>query len=380
VNVLPIAIHAALALGLSQGLVLCWQLWRLRHRNPLGYGHLLVALVAVMAVLVEQWLVYAGMWRPWPHLIRATVWMPFLFGPGLWLFVCSLRHPGWRWRDAWHYLPAALSLLWFLPFLLQSGADKRAFVEGTRSIPLESTLFGLAKAISLFAYVIAIRWRLRRGFGGGKDKLRRRFSLATSVFLVFLSLLWLQFVAEHVWGDLGLPSDVVAAIGLAAFFYVASLIAVAYWRDFALSLVPDPGHKQPDAKTTGSTSSPREGLLDAESTGTLYLQVLAQVKAEATYRQAGLKVDELAEKTGLPAHYLSYVINAGSGQNIQAWLNHLRVEEARVALLAADAPSVLEIGLAAGFNSKASFNRAFKTVTGLSPSQYRAANTSQIAN
>jgi AraC-like DNA-binding protein len=380
VNVLPIAIHAALALGLSQGLVLCWQLWRLRHRNPVGYGHLLVALMAVLAVLVEQWLVYAGMWRTWPHLIRATVWMPFLFGPGLWLFVCSLQRPEWRWRDAWHYLPAALSLLWFTPFLLQSGADKLAFVEGTRSIPLESTLFGLAKAISLFAYVIAIRWRLRRRLGGGPDKLRRRFALATGVFLVFLSVLWLQFVAEHVWGELGLPSDVVAAIGLGAFFYAASLIAVAYWRDFALSLAPDPGRGQTTAETSESRPGPREGLLDAESTGTLYRQVLAQVKAEATYRHAGLKVDDLAGKTGLPAHYLSYVINAESGQNIQAWLNNLRVEEARAALLAPDGPSVLEIGLAAGFNSKASFNRAFKAMTGLSPSQYRSANTSQIAN
>ena len=389
-NVFPIAIHAALALGLSQGLVLCWQLWRLRHRNPAGYGHLLVALLAVLAVLVEQWLVYAGMWRPWPHLIRATVWMPFLFGPGLWLFVCSLQRPGWRWRDAWHYLPAALGLLWFLPFLLESGADKRAFVEGTRSIPLESTVFGLAKAMSLFAYVIAIRWRLRQRLGGGPDKLRRRFALATTLFLVFLTLLWLQFVAEHVWGDMGLPSDVVAAIGLAAFFYAASLIAVAYWRDFALSLAPDPDHHPPavdsDADVAEATrgiapdTRPREGLLDAESTGSLYRQVLAQVKAQATYRQAGLKIDDLAEKTGLPAHYLSYVINAESGQNIQTWLNQLRVEDARLALLASDGPSVLEIGLAAGFNSKASFNRAFKAMTGLSPSQYRAANTSQIAN
>ncbi len=376
-------IHALLALGLGQGLFLCLQLWRLRQRNPFGYGHLLIALGAVLAVLVEQWLVYAGLWRQWPHLLRATVWMPFLFGPGLWLFVVSLQRPRGRWRDALHYLPALIGLGWFLPFLLQSGADKLAFVAGTHSIPLESSVFGLAKAVSLFAYVIAIRLRLRQTAAGGEDRLRRRFARASSAFLVFLTGLWLLFVAEHRWSDLGLPSDVVAALGLGVFFYAASLIAVAHWRDFALSLAPSaqgPDGDQTDAETPPAAASRREGLLDADSTALLFQHVLSEVRSRGLFREPGLKVDELAGQLGLATHYLSYVINAESGQNVQAWLNGLRVEAAQQALRAAGDNSVLEIGLAAGFNSKASFNRAFKAATGRSPSDYRAAHRAQIAN
>lgn len=376
-------VHFLLALGLGQGLFLCLQLWRLRQRNPFGYGHLLIASGAVLAVLVEQWLVYAGLWRQWPHLLRATVWMPFLFGPGLWLFVVSLQRPRGRWRDALHYLPALICLGWFLPFLLQSGADKLAFVAGTHSIPLESSVFGLAKAVSLFAYVIAIRWRLHTTAAGGEDRLRRRFARAASAFLVFLTGLWLLFVAEHLWGDLGLPSDVVAALGLGVFFYAASLIAVAHWRDFALSLAPSsqgPESDQMDAVTPPAAASRREGLLDPDSTATLFLHVLSEVRSRALFREPGLKVDDLAQQLGLATHYLSYVINAESGHNVQAWLNGLRVEAAQQALCAAGDDSVLEIGLAAGFNSKASFNRAFKAATGKSPSDYRAAHRAQIAN
>lgn len=380
---IELLISALLALGLGQGLFLCAQLWRLRRRNPFGYGHLLVALVAVLAVLVEQWLVYAGLWRQWPHLLRATVWMPFLFGPGLWLFVQSLQRPTGRWRDALHYLPAMIGLLWFLPFLLQSGADKLAFVAGTHSIPLESSVFGLAKAVSLFAYVIAIRLRLRQTVAGGEDRLRRRFARASSTFLIFLTGLWLLFVAEHLWGDLGLPSDVVAALGLGVFFYAASLIAVAHWRDFALSLAPIaqiPETDQADAATPPAAASRREGLLDADSTATLFQHVLSEVRSRELFREPGLRVDDLAGQLGLATHYLSYVINAESGQNVQAWLNDLRVEAAQQALRAAGDDAVLEIGLAAGFNSKASFNRAFKAATGQSPSDYRAAHRAQIAN
>lgn len=382
-NAAELLIHALLALGLGQGLFLCLQLWRLRQRNPFGYGHLLIALGAVLAVLVEQWLVYAGLWRQWPHLLRATVWMPFLFGPGLWLFVVSLQRTRGRWRDALHYLPALIGLGWFLPFLLQSGADKLAFVAGTHSIPLESSVFGLAKAVSLFAYVIAIRLRLRQTAAGGEDRLRRRFARASSAFLVFLTGLWLLFVAEHLWGDLGLPSDVVAALGLGVFFYAASLIAVAHWRDFALSLAPvaqGPESDQADAATPPAAASRREGLLDPDSTATLFQHVISEVRSRALFREPGLKVDDLAGQLGLATHYLSYVINAESGQNVQAWLNGLRVEAAQQALRAAGDDSILDIGLAAGFNSKASFNRVFKAATGQSPSDYRAAHRAQIAN
>ncbi|HEX5757057.1 MAG TPA: helix-turn-helix domain-containing protein [Arenimonas sp.] len=383
-NAAELLIHALLALGLGQGLFLCLQLWRLRQRNPFGYGHLLIALGAVLAVLVEQWLVYAGLWRQWPHLLRATVWMPFLFGPGLWLFVVSLQRPRGRWRDSLHYLPALIGLGWFLPFLLQSGADKLAFVAGTHSIPLESSVFGLAKAVSLFAYVIAIRWRLRTTAAGGEDRLRRRFARASSAFLVFLTGLWLLFVAEHRWGDLGLPSDVVAALGLGVFFYAASLIAVAHWRDFALSLAPAAPTSAPEAqpvdKAAITAQSPREGLLDADSTATLFQHVVSEVRSRSLFREPALKIDDLAERLGLATHYLSYVINAESGQNVQAWLNSLRVEAAQQALRAAGDDSILDIGLAAGFNSKASFNRVFKAATGQSPSDYRAAHRAQIAN
>ncbi|MBD8528337.1 helix-turn-helix domain-containing protein [Pseudomarimonas arenosa] len=378
---MSLLIHLLLAVGFAQGLMLCWQLWRLRQRNPYGYLHLLIALSAVLLVLLEQWLVQAGAWRDWPHLLRATVWMPFLFGPGLWLFVRSLDSPRPRRIDWLHYLPALLALCWFLPFLLQSGAAKRDFVEHTVSIPLESTVFGLGKAVSMFAYLLALRCRLRRAAEG--DRLRRNFARATDVFLGFLVLLWLHFLFGHRWGEWGLPTDLIAALGLALFFYAASLIATSHWRDFALSLAPTtpPQDAAPaPAASTTSIVAAREPRLDGEQTAQLYPQVREEVLARGLFREPGLKVDQLADQLGLKTHYLSFLINAGSGRNVQAWLNGLRVEAAKQALSAGNADSILEIGLAAGFNSKASFNRAFKAATGQSPSEYAASATSQIRN
>ena len=54
------------------------------------------------------------------------------------------------------------------------------------------------------------------------------------------------------------------------------------------------------------------------------------------------------------------------------YINNLRVEEVirHFHLLKQKQYSLLGIAFDAGFNSKSTFNRAFKRVTGLSPSQY----------
>jgi len=56
------------------------------------------------------------------------------------------------------------------------------------------------------------------------------------------------------------------------------------------------------------------------------------------------------------------------------YINRLRVTESQRCLAdpAFDGQSILEIGLAAGFNSKAAYNAAFKRFSDTTPSQYRA--------
>jgi AraC-like DNA-binding protein len=52
-------------------------------------------------------------------------------------------------------------------------------------------------------------------------------------------------------------------------------------------------------------------------------------------------------------------------------INSYRVNEAKALLINEPQDTILDIAYAAGFNSKASFNRIFKKVTGMTPSEYR---------
>lgn len=87
-----------------------------------------------------------------------------------------------------------------------------------------------------------------------------------------------------------------------------------------------------------------------------------------------LNLTELSKMLHIPAAIISETINAGFEKNFNDFINSYRVtavqnmiQEGRQEQL-----SLLGIAYECGFNSKATFNRVFKKLTNLSPSQYVA--------
>lgn len=91
------------------------------------------------------------------------------------------------------------------------------------------------------------------------------------------------------------------------------------------------------------------------------------------YLDPDLNLHTLAKRLKVNSSYLSQAVNTRFGTGLTSLLNRLRVEEAcrRLHDPEHSQASVLEIGLGVGFNSKSSFNRAFKQHTGVTPGEYR---------
>jgi AraC-like DNA-binding protein len=98
------------------------------------------------------------------------------------------------------------------------------------------------------------------------------------------------------------------------------------------------------------------------------------MSVERIYRQEGLAIGALAARFDVPEYRLRQVINEGLGyRNFNAFLNHYRIADAKVALsdLAQREVPVLTIAMDAGFQSIGPFNRAFKAETGMTPTEFR---------
>jgi AraC-like DNA-binding protein len=84
-------------------------------------------------------------------------------------------------------------------------------------------------------------------------------------------------------------------------------------------------------------------------------------------------LSELAKKTGSSPHHVSQVINEKLGRNFFELLAWYRIEEAK-RIISDDRKAKLtveEISEMVGYNSKTSFNNAFKRLTGFTPSEFR---------
>ncbi|WP_073956057.1 helix-turn-helix domain-containing protein [Thalassospira sp. TSL5-1] len=84
-----------------------------------------------------------------------------------------------------------------------------------------------------------------------------------------------------------------------------------------------------------------------------------------------ISLPKLARAVGISPNQLSYVLNHHIGQNFFDFVNSARIAEARRILLGEPDRPILDVAMTVGFNSKSTFNLAFKKITGETPSSLR---------
>lgn len=84
-----------------------------------------------------------------------------------------------------------------------------------------------------------------------------------------------------------------------------------------------------------------------------------------------LTIIELCKTIGINRNYLSNYINHTYGLNFNLWLNHLRIEEAKLLMAQPPKRNLSEIAERIGFTDLAHFSKQFKLQEGVSPSEWR---------
>jgi len=90
------------------------------------------------------------------------------------------------------------------------------------------------------------------------------------------------------------------------------------------------------------------------------------------YLHAKLTLGDLAEMVGMSSHHLSQLVNEHMNVSFYDFVNAYRVDEFKRQISdgLAQKYTILAIATDCGFNSKSSFNRIFKKLTGQTPSHY----------
>jgi len=125
-------------------------------------------------------------------------------------------------------------------------------------------------------------------------------------------------------------------------------------------------------KLDGSTelAMPITDRSDAKEKGRRLKEAVA---ANRLYEDAELTLATLAAKLMIHPHDLSRIINVGLEKNFSDFINEFRVREVARKMQdpAFDNLTLLGIAYESGFNSKTTFNRVFKEITGKTPAEYK---------
>jgi len=244
-----------------------------------------------------------------------------------------------------HTFPRWFWLLICLNIALEIGAHSIYTVKG--DIPPFMRFMQVVEiGITLFA--IALLWK-----GKEEDLVETRAKLRNWSILGIASLtlliLFLHLVTKHLVPD-----------GVELFFMVAAF-GLTLSINFAIL------RKNPSAQMTAVGKPTIVESQDPQITS-----LLERMREERLYADHDLRVAKLADLVGLPEHRLRKKINKQLGyRNFNQFVNQYRIEEAGQRLNREPTIPVLSVALDVGFRSISSFNTAFQTQFGMSPTEYR---------
>ena len=89
------------------------------------------------------------------------------------------------------------------------------------------------------------------------------------------------------------------------------------------------------------------------------------------YIKTGITLIELASQLKTNRTYLSNYINTQKGMNFNAWINWLRVEEAKKLMKERPKIPITEISEQLGYSEQSNFGRYFLKYTGKTPGSWR---------
>jgi len=109
-----------------------------------------------------------------------------------------------------------------------------------------------------------------------------------------------------------------------------------------------------------------------------YLKILLDyMESDKPYLKPEITIKDISSGTNIQTHIISQILNTNLNQNFYDFINSYRISESqRLLTTKMERPrTIIEVLFESGFNSKSTFNAAFKKHTGMTPSQFKERGT-----
>jgi AraC-like DNA-binding protein len=290
----------------------------------------------------------------------------FGIGPSLFLYVQSILYPEKHTSKTLvliHYAPVIFQFLFRCGLVAYDTAAKKFLL--TPIVPLGNleywhSFVSEPLSVVFFLFYLSLSIRLYRIFiDAGEFKhteyndQARTWSRAFLIVMMCLGVMWpmtviVPYIIEIPFNAHYYPIEII-------------LVFVIYW------IAMRGYHKaQVIYRKQNSTHVPDDRAKEVMS------RLTQAMEMDQLYMDPELALAKISTHTKIPIKTISAVINQITGKPVNDFVNRYRVEKVKEKLAAPGSNHLTLTGIAlgCGFNSQATFQRAFKQHTGMSPTEY----------
>ena len=382
-----------------QGLVYCFLFLKKGIKKESKPDLWLAFFLALSVLYISPWMLgFAGWYDAQPYR-DILFYIPFLqlffIGPSMYFYVQSILNRSFTFKknNYWHFLPGTLYLLYSLIifstdkvilhkyYFLANGAD-----------PDFDTWYQISGFVSMIAYLFAsLRYynfykKITFDEVSFADSLLfkwiRNFLIAFSAILIirfgfFVFSLFMQMEYSNAWWYYIAFSVAIYYISISGYSNsLKSLVTIKVNED---EIINQPLKKDkeviPQAPLqTLETIEPNSVNDDLAFIEKWKKTIESKLIDDKLYENPELLLSDLSKAVNLNQAILSRVINKGIKMNFNDFINFHRIQAVKQKIKLGEHQSKTLLGIAyeCGFNSKATFNRAFKKVSNYNPREWMA--------
>jgi AraC-like DNA-binding protein len=293
----------------------------------------------------------------------------YAVGPSLYLYVTTLLHPEKvlvTGNVLLHYIPVLFQFTFRFVMIVFVILWKTDLYRGSISPnDLDNAYWVYAEPLSVVTFLIYLGATLHvvrrkqksdtiRLISKEAQQIVRRWVKALLGCMIVLGIAWpLTVLAPHF-----------ATFNTAEYYYPIeiALVFFIYWTALAGYHRTQQIYRQ----------IPAANIPDPSQTEELLAKLRQAMEVDKLYLDPELTVSKVSAHVGISSKMISSVLNQHVEKSFNDFVNGYRVQQVQEKLIAQSNGNLTIYGIAleAGFNSQATFQRAFKNITGMSPREY----------
>jgi AraC-like DNA-binding protein len=362
-----ISVFAIIAVAIS--LILAVFLLTVKTKDKLS-NILLATFILINGIDLSM--LFTGPWlQHYPGLLVFLITISLLNNPVFYLYALSICYSDFKLRPKHllHAIPFILINLELVPRFYLAGFTEKIFILSSYATIPELRWMTVIGHLQFIGYIIGIFLLLKK---------YRKVYLENYADPKIITYRWLfQFaLVDTIVHGIVLVKDVLKISGSGVVFDNLQLLvginAVFILCWFVFKALYNPDLFRGVSFQLQPLKEQSEAVTDTETLKKIEI-LRRYMRQNEPYLEPSLTIQQLARQVKIPAKELSILINLYLGQHFFDFVNEYRIRKA-MQLLKEDLQkerTVQEIFYEVGFNSKSSFNTAFKKHTAITPKEYR---------